>query len=209
MVYVDIWGPYNTKTYNHYRYFLTLVDDFSRVTWTLLLSCKGNTLYVLKAFFAMVKTHFYYPIRIFISNNTIELEVVIFVNNFLMFMGYSIKLPFLILLIRMELLRGNTNTSCKCLDLFYFNLMYLKIIRVTMYWLPPTLLIDYPSLFYTTFLHLRRFLMPLLPTTTWNLLDVFVLIHLLNIVEISFNLDEFQLFFGVPTWKEGLQTTRP
>ncbi|XP_075081948.1 uncharacterized protein LOC142166463 [Nicotiana tabacum] len=30
LIHVDTWGPYNTATYDGYRYFLTIVDDFSR-----------------------------------------------------------------------------------------------------------------------------------------------------------------------------------
>lgn len=32
LVHIAIWGPYNTQTYNGFKYFRTLVDDFTRVT---------------------------------------------------------------------------------------------------------------------------------------------------------------------------------
>lgn len=35
LVHIDTWGPYHTQTYSGARYFLTIVDDFSRTTWTL------------------------------------------------------------------------------------------------------------------------------------------------------------------------------
>ncbi|XP_075087592.1 uncharacterized protein LOC142169605 [Nicotiana tabacum] len=73
LVHIDIWGPYNTQTYNGFRYFLTLVDDFSRVTWTHLLSCKSNALSVLKAFHAMVKVYFHSTVQSFRSDNAYEL----------------------------------------------------------------------------------------------------------------------------------------
>ncbi|XP_070054071.1 uncharacterized protein [Nicotiana tomentosiformis] len=57
LVHFDIWGPYHTRTYNGFMYFLTLVDDYSRVTWTHLLSCKSNALSVLKAFVSMVESN--------------------------------------------------------------------------------------------------------------------------------------------------------
>ncbi|XP_075106878.1 uncharacterized protein LOC142179889 [Nicotiana tabacum] len=47
LVHIDIWGPYNTKTYNGFRYFLTLVDDFTKATLTHLLSSKSNALSIL------------------------------------------------------------------------------------------------------------------------------------------------------------------
>lgn len=32
LIHVDIWGPYHTLTHQGYRYFLTIVDDYSRAT---------------------------------------------------------------------------------------------------------------------------------------------------------------------------------
>ncbi|XP_074315683.1 uncharacterized protein LOC141651890 [Silene latifolia] len=42
LIHIDLWGPYHTATYNGYKYFLTIVDDFTRCTWTHLLTCKGS-----------------------------------------------------------------------------------------------------------------------------------------------------------------------
>ncbi|XP_070007569.1 uncharacterized protein LOC142165388 [Nicotiana tabacum] len=55
------------------RYCLTLVDDFTRVTWTHLLSCKNNALSVLKAFISMVKFHFKSTVQSLRSANAYEL----------------------------------------------------------------------------------------------------------------------------------------
>lgn len=33
LIHIDIWGPYKTVTKGRYRYFLTTVDDCSRMTW--------------------------------------------------------------------------------------------------------------------------------------------------------------------------------
>lgn len=73
LVHIDIWGPYNTKTYNGFKYFLTLVDDYSRVTWTHLLSSKSNALSILKAFTSMVKVHFNSSVHTFRSDHAFEL----------------------------------------------------------------------------------------------------------------------------------------
>lgn len=32
-LHADVWGPYKVDTYNGFKYFLTLVDDYSRCTW--------------------------------------------------------------------------------------------------------------------------------------------------------------------------------
>ncbi|KAK4384958.1 Retrovirus-related Pol polyprotein from transposon RE1 [Sesamum angolense] len=40
LIHVDLWGPYKTPTLDGCNYFLTVVDDFSRATWTFLLRYK-------------------------------------------------------------------------------------------------------------------------------------------------------------------------
>ncbi|KAK9065740.1 hypothetical protein SSX86_015141 [Deinandra increscens subsp. villosa] len=73
LIHIDVWGPYNTLTYNGYKYFLTIVDDHSRVTWTYLLSTKSNAFSVLKTFIEMVKTQFKSSIKCIRSDNAFEL----------------------------------------------------------------------------------------------------------------------------------------
>ncbi|XP_075101950.1 uncharacterized protein LOC142177367 [Nicotiana tabacum] len=73
LVHIDVWGPYHTITYNGFSYFLTLVDDFTKVTWTYLLSCKASAFSVLKAFTLKAKVHFHSSIQSFISDNAYEL----------------------------------------------------------------------------------------------------------------------------------------
>ncbi|XP_074287642.1 uncharacterized protein LOC141612789 [Silene latifolia] len=58
LIHIDLWGPYHTATYNGYKYFLTIVDDFTRCTWTHLLTCKGNAFVFIKSFIQMVDTQF-------------------------------------------------------------------------------------------------------------------------------------------------------
>ena len=40
LIHVDIWGPYSTHSLNSSKYFLTLVDDYSRCTWVFLMKKK-------------------------------------------------------------------------------------------------------------------------------------------------------------------------
>jgi len=55
---VDLWGPYPHSNYNGYKYFLTVVDDYSCVTWTHLLAAKSIAFPILKSFIAFVYTQF-------------------------------------------------------------------------------------------------------------------------------------------------------
>lgn len=59
-------------TKGHYRYFLTIVDDFSRVTWIQLLKHKSNFFPVFKNFVAMIKNQFHHTIQILRSDNALE-----------------------------------------------------------------------------------------------------------------------------------------
>jgi hypothetical protein len=33
LIHIDIWGPIGTSSFEGYKYFLTIVDDYSRYTW--------------------------------------------------------------------------------------------------------------------------------------------------------------------------------
>ncbi|XP_060212195.1 uncharacterized protein LOC132639793 [Lycium barbarum] len=58
LLHLDMWGPYHIPTYDKFKYFLTLVDDFSRSTWTVLLRCKSNVLNTIKAFVTLTENQF-------------------------------------------------------------------------------------------------------------------------------------------------------
>lgn len=58
LIHIDIWGPYKVSTYNHYKYFLTIADDYTRVTWTYPLSSKNNAFTFLKNFIVLVENQF-------------------------------------------------------------------------------------------------------------------------------------------------------
>ncbi|XP_075091973.1 uncharacterized protein LOC142172099 [Nicotiana tabacum] len=72
LLHVDLWGPYHITTHNKYIYFITLVDDYSRSTWTHLLSCKSNALHILKGFIAMIETQFNTTVKAIRTDNGLE-----------------------------------------------------------------------------------------------------------------------------------------
>ncbi|XP_075087815.1 uncharacterized protein LOC142169799 [Nicotiana tabacum] len=74
LIHIDIWGPYNTTTYDGYKYFLTIVDDYSRGTWTYLLSTKSNVFPVLQSFLAMIESQFHNKVKFIHSDNAFELR---------------------------------------------------------------------------------------------------------------------------------------
>nr|GMD52566.1 Integrase, catalytic core [Ipomoea batatas] len=56
LVHFDIWGPYHVHTIYGHKYFLTIVDDYSRATWVYLLRNKGGVRTLAKAFCAFTLT---------------------------------------------------------------------------------------------------------------------------------------------------------
>ncbi|XP_019251305.1 PREDICTED: uncharacterized protein LOC109230239 [Nicotiana attenuata] len=72
LLHVDLWGPYHQPTHDKYKYFMTIVDDFSRTTWTHLLSSKSNAYQVLKGFFILVENQFGVDVKAVRTDNRLE-----------------------------------------------------------------------------------------------------------------------------------------
>lgn len=58
LIHIDTWGPYKTPIHDGFKYFLTIVDDYSRGTWTYLVSTKSNAFTVLQSFISVVERQF-------------------------------------------------------------------------------------------------------------------------------------------------------
>ncbi|KAM1681408.1 hypothetical protein ACFX2K_038957 [Malus domestica] len=58
LIHCDIWGPYKIASTCGAKYFLTIVDDYSRFTWIFLMQHKNETQHLLKNFFSYVRTQF-------------------------------------------------------------------------------------------------------------------------------------------------------
>ncbi|KAJ0735667.1 putative RNA-directed DNA polymerase [Helianthus annuus] len=76
LIHLDLWGPYKVTSYEGFKYFLTVVDDFSRSVWCFLLKNKMEVFENLKDFYEIVQTQFKRKIKIFRSDNGTE-----FVNS--------------------------------------------------------------------------------------------------------------------------------
>ena len=55
LIHCNIWGPYRIPASCDARYFLTLIDDASRVVWLYLMREKSEAGHFLKAFVSMAK----------------------------------------------------------------------------------------------------------------------------------------------------------
>ncbi|CAH9138233.1 unnamed protein product, partial [Cuscuta epithymum] len=73
LVHIDLWGPYRFKSVTGASYFLTILDDHSRVTWTTLLKDKTMVYPTLANFFTYVETHFNTKVKNIRSDNGTEI----------------------------------------------------------------------------------------------------------------------------------------
>ncbi|GJW53150.1 ribonuclease H-like domain-containing protein [Tanacetum coccineum] len=46
LIHLDLWGPYKVATFEGFRYFLTVVDDYTRAVWVYLIKSKDEIPYV-------------------------------------------------------------------------------------------------------------------------------------------------------------------
>lgn len=72
MLHVDLWGPYRFPTYDGHRYFITIVDDFSRATWVQLFFSKTNAFPILQSFIAFIENQFQTCVKCVRSDNDME-----------------------------------------------------------------------------------------------------------------------------------------
>lgn len=71
-IHCDVWGLYRHKTYSTCNAFLTIVDDFSRITWTYLLSNNSQVPSLIKYFCAYVNNHFNTSVKTVRTDNGSE-----------------------------------------------------------------------------------------------------------------------------------------
>lgn len=71
MLHIDLWGAYHTSNLTSDRYFLTILDNFSRVTWIHLLHTKNQVFGIV--FFAYIDTHFHQSVKFIGSDNGTEI----------------------------------------------------------------------------------------------------------------------------------------
>ena len=75
LIHMDIWGPLSiTSVYGH-KYFLTIVDDYSRHTWIFLLKQKSEVKNLIVSFVALVETQFKSKIQKLRSDNGPEFHL--------------------------------------------------------------------------------------------------------------------------------------
>lgn len=72
ILHADLWGPYSTISLQGHKYFLTLVDDYSRFTWVIFLKSKDETRKSLIHFVAYIENQFHTTLKCLRSDNGTE-----------------------------------------------------------------------------------------------------------------------------------------
>lgn len=66
---MDLWGPFSTASLHNHKYFLTIVDDFSRFTWVIMLKGKFEAQRQIERFIQLVENQFGARVKTVRSDN--------------------------------------------------------------------------------------------------------------------------------------------
>lgn len=69
LVHADVWGPAPVIGGNGFKYFVTFIDDCTRMTWVYFLKNKSDVVDRFILFFQMIQTQFHTTIKILRSDN--------------------------------------------------------------------------------------------------------------------------------------------
>ncbi|GKB75122.1 ribonuclease H-like domain-containing protein [Tanacetum coccineum] len=69
IVHCDVWGPYGVVSEDGFKYFLTIVDDYSRAVWVYLLKSKTEVGKSIESFIKLVFTQFGKKVKVVRSDN--------------------------------------------------------------------------------------------------------------------------------------------
>jgi len=69
LLHFDIWGPLSHSSVHGHKYFLTIVDNFSRFLWVILLKTKSEVFCHVKNFITLIDTHYHITPKYIRSDN--------------------------------------------------------------------------------------------------------------------------------------------
>ena len=72
LVHYDIWGPCPVLSPIGFKYFVTLVDDFSRVTWLYIMNSRSELFSHFSVFCAEIQIQFHVSVQTLRSDNAKE-----------------------------------------------------------------------------------------------------------------------------------------
>ncbi|XP_024187552.2 uncharacterized protein LOC112192448 isoform X2 [Rosa chinensis] len=69
LIHSDLWGPSKHSTLSGMRYFVLFIDDFTRLSWVVLLKSKDSVFSAFTAFHSLVRTQYDAHVKVFRSDN--------------------------------------------------------------------------------------------------------------------------------------------
>ena len=70
---MDTWGPFSIESVHGYKYFLTIVDDATRVTWVYMLQNKSDVAAIFSTFITHITTQYNAKLKPIRTDNAPEL----------------------------------------------------------------------------------------------------------------------------------------
>lgn len=81
LIHIDIWGPFSIESVDGFKYFPTIVDDCTRMTWVYMLKNKSDVSEIFPSFIRLVQTQFQKTIKAIWSDNAPELAFTSLLNE--------------------------------------------------------------------------------------------------------------------------------
>nr|KYP36109.1 Retrovirus-related Pol polyprotein from transposon TNT 1-94 [Cajanus cajan] len=81
LIHMDIWGPFSKASIHGHKYFLTILDDFSRYTWVVLLKSKSEVKTHVHNFINLVENQYETKVKCIRSDNGPEFFLRDFFNS--------------------------------------------------------------------------------------------------------------------------------
>ncbi|KAL0544016.1 hypothetical protein IC582_019127 [Cucumis melo] len=74
LIHSDVWGPSKVTTSSGKRWFVTFIDDHTRLTWVYLITDKSEVSAIFQNFYHTIETQFHKKIAILLSDNGREFQ---------------------------------------------------------------------------------------------------------------------------------------
>lgn len=145
LLYVDLRGSYKVVSLNGAQYFLTIVDDYNRTTWTYLIANKTLVPSVLSSSITMIENQMQVTIRKIRIDNRSE-----FLNSSMStFLQRKFCIKELVFTFhnRMVLWKEKISTYYKLLEFYCSKLIFLSSFGENVYWLQLIWSIDFLHIF--------------------------------------------------------------
>ncbi|GKD41946.1 ribonuclease H-like domain-containing protein, partial [Tanacetum coccineum] len=120
IVHLDVWEPYKITSKDGYKYFLTVVDDYSKAVWLYLLKGKDEVTSNVIKFYNYLKNQFNKTVKNFRSDNGTKFANSN-MNSFFKQHGIIHQTSCAYTLNKIGLLKENIYTFLMLLGLFYFR----------------------------------------------------------------------------------------